>query len=668
MKRTGGIAVPNVEGYIEPSDMVRVRAQRRIRLLAIGFLFGLSILGLRGAQLCVQPDERIIAAGSTQRWEQMTLRAIRGNILASDDRPLAASVNTPNVVVDPSLVDSAELDSVSAQVAAVLNMDVSVVSALMSKKGRYAKLASRVHPEVADRIRQIKHPALFTESDGRRYYPERELGAHVLGFVSADGDGQMGLEKSMDKYLRGSTVLLQRRRDRKGLDVDRFRDVDRTSPSGMDVYTTIDRQIQHYTDRALADIVEKFQPKGAMAVVVDVPTGNILAMSNVPTYNPNVINGKTEPRRNRVLQNAIEPGSVIKPFILGAALEEGQLTPSTPVDCEGGVWYVGRSRIRDDHPHNVVTASEVVKYSSNIGTAKIALGMGAETTIGYLNDFGFGVKTGVQMPSERKGFMRPISSIRPIELATTSYGQGMTVNALQLAMATATIANGGVRMKPRLVTQIIDEQGVPAWRQEPEAVMRVLSEDTAANVTRMMVSVVEPGGTGTKASVPGYKVAGKTGTAQKVTDKVYGSARIGSFIGFLPAENPKLAIVVIVDEPQGPIKYGGWVAGPAFSRIASQSLAYLGVAPTRPQNEDPDDTAPLPEPSVVGGKALVFADGHWTMPELEGRGIRAALRQVQGLGLSLDVSGSGVLVSQDPAPGEPVTAGGSVRLHFEPRF
>lgn len=670
MAVSGGIAVPHVDGFVESADVVRRRAQARIHGIRYVFVFVLAAMGVRGVQLCIDPDERIIAAGSTQRWEQMRLRAVRGDILAKDGRSLAASVNTPNVVVDPSLVHADEVGPLSEAVGAILGKDSQDIARLLSKPGRYAKLASRVHPETADKIRQMRHSAVFTESDSRRYYPELGLASHVLGFVSADGDGQMGLEKSMDEYLRGSTVLLQRRRDRKGLDVDRFREIDRTSPKGMDVYTTVDRQIQHYAELALADITERFEPKGAMAVVVEVDTGDILALANAPTYNPNAVGDSADPRRNRAVQDAFEPGSVIKPFLLGAALEEDIVTPNTLVDCEGGAWYVGRSRIRDDHPHDVVTASEVIKYSSNIGTAKIALELGAEKVLDYLHLFGFGHRTKIPMPGERRGFLRDVNSIRPIELATTSYGQGMTVNAVQLALATAAVANGGLRMKPRLVSKVVDEQGVPAWLQEPEVAASVLSPENAHRVAKMMASVMEPGGTGTKAIVPSYSAAGKTGTAQKVTEGVYGAARIGSFVGFAPYEDPKLAIVVVVDEPQGPIKYGGWVAGPAFSSIAEKSLRYLGVPPSKtPKEAKPQIHASVDnEVSEPDVEETLFSTDGWTMPDLNGMSMRTALLELQGLGLELELSGSGVLTTQEPEAGAPVHKDATVRLHFEPRF
>ena len=282
----------------------------------------------------------------------------------------------------------------------------------------------------------------------------------------------------MDSFLDGGQVVIQRLRDRRGLGVESVSSSHRPQ-AGMTVSTTLDRSIQHAAERALDGIVERHAPKAAFAVVVDVKTGDIIALANRPGFNPNALGTDPAPRRNHAVQDAIEPGSVLKPFTIAAAIEEGILGEHTPVDCEGGAYYIGRTRIRDDHPHNVVTATEVLKYSSNIGSAKQALAIGAPRFMRYMKDFGFGERTGVGLPGERSGRLRRADKIRPIELATTSYGQGMTSTGLQLAMATAAIANDGVLMKPRLVTQVTDADGLPAWTMAPTPVRRVISSETA---------------------------------------------------------------------------------------------------------------------------------------------------------------------------------------------
>jgi cell division protein FtsI (penicillin-binding protein 3) len=508
---------------------------------------------------------------------------------------------------------------------------------------------------VADDAMALGHPALFLERSQRRYYPQQSLASQVIGFVDNRSGGRSGIERSMQSHLQGGAVLLQRRRDRRGLDVDRMDDSQRGTTAGRDVHTTLDSQIQFYAEQALEGVVERHEPAAVMAVVVDVHTGDILALANAPSFNPNSVGADPAPRRNRVIQDAVEPGSVFKPFTVAAAIEEGLVQPETLVDCELGRYRIGRAVIGDDHPKGVITASEVIKYSSNIGSAKFAQMLGAQRFLGYLRDFGFGHPTGVELPGERSGFVRSAENIKPIEMATTAYGQGVTATALQLAMGTSALANGGRLMKPRLVIEVTDEHGVPEFRTHPEVVAQVISPETARKVAEMMVTVTEQGGTATRAQVDGFKVAGKTGTAWKVENGAYGTARIGSFIGFVPADDPVLAIVVVVDEPSVGSRYGGIVAAPAFSEIAGRSLRYLGVAP------DPAlEAEPVVEPEIEAEPDLApesNAVAVWSMPDLEGEGMRGALASLQGLGLELTIDGSGSVISQTPTPGTPLAAG-----------
>lgn len=645
----------------EPAEVVMARGRRRLWGAGAVLLGLLTVVGARGVQLCVLPADQTLVAASQQRWGSVRLAARRGGIHDRHGRRLAASVATPNVVVDPARVEPDEVEDLAARVAAILELDPEDVAAKMRRTSRYARLAARVHPSVAARIDDLRHPALRSERGARRYYPEQELAAQVLGFVDGGGTGRAGIERYLDDQLRGGNLLVQQRRDRRGLAVDRLRD--RDDNLGMDVHTTLDRSIQRMAERALEGVIERSDPVAASIVVMEVATGDVLAMANVPTFNPNAVGADAAPRRNHTIQDALEVGSVMKPFTVAAAVEEGLVTTSTPIDCEGGSYRIGRTRIGDDHPHRIVSVGEVIKYSSNIGSAKLALRLGAERFLGYMNRFGFGRRTGIQLPGERAGMLRSAERIKPIELATTSYGQGMTATVLQVASATATLANDGKRMRPRLVKRVEDLHGVPEYVQTPTVESQVVAPEVARQVARAMVTVTEPGGTGMRARVPGYAVAGKTGTAEKVVDGRYSStARIGSFMGFVPADDPVLAIVVTVDEPRKGSRYGGSVAGPPFSELAGEALRYLGVPP---------DPALLPEPEPVSDDAVAALDpvpvrmgwnGHaWTLPDFDGLSVRQVLRGVQGTGLSVDLQGSGLVQEQSPpagarlAPGETVT-------------
>ncbi|TVQ91693.1 MAG: PASTA domain-containing protein [Deltaproteobacteria bacterium] len=660
-----------MEARVEPPEVVLSRARRRATVLAVLTAVTLGAIGIRSAALCVSPHDQTITLGSTQRWEQMVLKARRGSILDRNGDPLVVSVDTPSVIVDPELVEPQERGQLARRVAHILDAEPDEIQRKMSRSGRYARLASRVHPRIAAEVLDIGHKALFVESDQRRYYTEGELGGHVLGFVNSEGEGQSGVEAALDPWLRGTSVLLQRRRDRRGLDVDRLRDVDRVSSAGMDVQLTLDRRLQHITERALDNVMERHKPVAATAVVMDPRTGEVLALANTPSFNPNALSEDAEARRNRAVVDAIEPGSVLKPFVAAAAVEEGKVQISTLIDCENGRWRVGRSRIGDDHPQGVITVSEVIKYSSNIGSAKLAFMLGAETYLSYMKAFGFGEQTGIELPAERTGRMRAADKIKPIELATTSYGHGITVTAVQLASAVSAIANDGVRMKPRLVREVVDEDGVPALVREPEPLQRVISSETATAITRAMVTVTEKGGTATRARVPGFNVAGKTGTAWKIKDGKYSDGRIGSFVGFVPAEDPRLAIVVIVDEPTVGSRYGGIVAAPAFAEIASQSLRTLGVAPdpellptSHPARRAPPAIVAAPAPSVRKTIAVAADERALILPDLSGQTMREALATLQGTGLQLELLGSGRVARVEPEPGVPVHPGTPVRLTF----
>jgi len=653
---SGPLTLPPIEVAVESPEDVRARAVSRLRRVGVVLVAALLLVGARGVQLCLSPTEATMRAAAVQRWDTVTFRARRGDVLDRNGRRLATSVATPNVVVDPVRVRPEERDALAARVAALTGGDPAELAEKMGRESRYQRLAIRVHPATAAAIEAIGHAALWVERETQRYYPEEVLAAQVLGFVDASGTGREGVESSLDRYLRGGSVLHQRRRDRRGMNVDDpTNNADRNV--GMDVRLTLDRTVQRISERALARLMERSEPLAASAVVVEVQTGDILAMASTPSFNPNRLQADPGPRRNRTVQDAVEPGSVFKPFTLAAAMQAGIIDESSLIDCEGGVWSVGRTRIHDDHPHGVVTASDVLKYSSNIGTAKLALELGPERFLGTLADFGFGARAGIGLPGERAGTVRAAGRIRPIELATTSYGQGVTTTPLHLAMAVAALGNDGVRMKPRLIDRIVDSHGVPERVWAPEVAQRAVSAATARAVVRMMMTVSDPGGTAQTVVVPGFRIAGKTGTAEKVVDGQYTDARIASFVGLVPAEDPRLAIVVIADEPSVGSRYGAHVAGPAFAEIAGPSLRYLGVPATPDPAGEPEPVTDAPQVA-----ALIWNGSGWRLPDLTGQGLRDVVRATRPAGLALALQGSGRVVAQDPAAGVSVAPGAGLTL------
>lgn len=690
MSRTNRLEAPRVLVTVEPRAIVRDRARSRARWLGVGIGALLVTIAARGAQLCLAPDDEVLAVGRAQRYATVVMRADRGDVYDRRGRRLATSVATPSVAVDPQMFTEmfarekvtpearqamveAETHRVAIEVARILGLPAADVEAQMHRDARYVKLAALVHPQMAARIDALDHPAVWTHLDPHRYYPEETLAAQLIGFVDSAGRGQAGLEQSLDRYLRGGSVVVQRRRDRRGLDVDRPAEVDLDANQGHDVWLTLDRQIQFFAEEALAEAALESQPKSASALVVDVESGDILAMANWPPFNPNTVGAPDDAWKNHLIVDAIEPGSIFKPFTIAAAVEEGLVEPDSRIDCEGGAWSIGRARIRDDHPHGTVTLGEVMKYSSNIGSAKLAFKVGADKFIDYLHAFGFADKTGIPIPGERNGKVRTADAIKPIELATTAFGQGTTATPLQLVMGIAALANEGVLMAPRLVTKVVDVHGVTEWEQSPTPVHRAVSVATARKVTEMMALVTEPGGTGTRGRIEGYRVGGKTGTAQKVEDGRYGDKRIGSFVGFVPVEDPVIAVIVIVDEPSVGSRYGGIVAAPAFSRLSERTLRYLGVPPNPDLVESAPPNAPKRPPVVAMTEVepaenapvrLAWAQGAWTVPDLAGHGVRDVLAGFEGTGVKLDVRGSGVAVAQDPPPGGLLPPGGTLSVTF----
>ena len=514
---------------------------------------------------------------------------------------------------------------------------------------------------------------LFTRSRPTRYYPSREGAVQVLGVVGHQGRGVEGIERELDRHLRGSTFRYVEERDADGRVISTEFEARSRAKSGGQVTLTLDPYIQRTAEEALDQVVERSKPLSATAIVLDVRTGEVLAMANRPSTNPN-------DRRNRVIANlnnhavadAPEPGSIIKPFILALALDAGLYTPTTLVDCEGGAHRFGRSRrpIRDDHPHDVVTVSEVLKYSSNIGTAKIAFALGAERTVRGLEAFGFNRRTQVGLPGETRGVVRSPETIKPIELATTAFGQGMQASAIQVASAFQALANDGVLLQPFIVSEVRDRYGQVKVRNQAEGIGRPVSKEAANATIAMMATVLDDGGTGTRGRIPGYTAAGKTGTGQKVVDGRYSpTARVASFAGVAPADDPRIVIVVMVDTPSEGSRYGGTVAGPAFSLIGQRTLRYLGVPQDAPVEEEPD-SSPVPdaEPLI---EAPVVAELSWTpegalrVPDLAGLSMRDALVTLQGSGLELSVQGSGLLVDQRPSAGSALHSGQRIELVFD---
>lgn len=663
----------------ENDGIVRARSTARLAFVGAMVLLGYGGLLAQASSLMLLPDERLESQAAGQFEEAVVERGRRGDIRDRNGRLLATTVELAALHVDPSLLSADGQRRLAQALAPPLGEDERALAERLARPGRRDVMLARglAPDEVADLRQRVAEDhelrqSLFVRTDSRRFYPGRDDAAALLGVVGRNGVGLAGLERTLDEHLGGETVKYVQWRDRKGRSISMDRP---EADPGDDVVLTIDRRIQRVTEAALAEAVTATGASAAHAVVMEVQTGDILAMATWPGLNPNdQASLDIGLLKNRASMDAIEPGSVFKPFVVAAALEHGLMTTTDTIDCERGSWAVGRKIIRDEHPMGMGTLAEVIKHSSNICAAKLALELGPERTLGVLSDFGFGRASGLDLPGETRGTLRSPDSIRRIELATTAYGYGATATDVHLAAAVGALGNGGVRMHPRLVVEIRDRHGDLVLRNEPARDRRVVSEQVARDVVDMMVAVTEKGGTGTKAAVPGYRVAGKTGTAKKLEGGVYSATeRVGSWVGIIPADDPVLAISVMVDSPTIGPRYGGWTAAPAFKKIAQDALRVLGVEPdpallAEATANAQRATAPAPEPDLAALAPVAAPELRWTeqgalrAPDLAGLSLRDALVTLEGAGLAMQIAGSGRVATQQPAPGTPLSPGDRVEL------
>ncbi len=574
-------------------------------------------------------------------------RGERGRIYDRNKNLLATSVQSDSVYIRPVKVKNVE--KVARELSKITGISRSRLRKKLASKRNFVWVKRQVDDRVAAKIRRADLPGVYLTSEFARLYPNNHLAGQLIGFVGVDGKGLEGIEKRLDHRLSGRKAQFVVQRDASGrrLYLDALgREVD---TRGEDVRLTIDAHLQAVTENALAKAVEKYSGRWGTAIVVDVESGDILALANCPRFNPNTFR-KSSPKiwRNHAILDVVEPGSTMKPFLFAAALEHGVITPEKLYDCEGGRWKLKGQYIRDTHNYDWLPAHKIMRYSSNIGCAKIGLELGVQNYHKFLTDIGFGRDTGIRAPGERSGMLRPPSKWNEIDLAAGSFGQGVGVTAVQMAKAFLCIANKGKAKPLRL---IIDD------RQEDTEPRRLFSEKTAGIVLSMMREVVELDGTGRRARIPGTTVAGKTGTAQKATrgGGGYGKEHLASFVGMVPGDDPEYLVVVMVDDPR-PNHYGGVVAAPAVRDIMMRSLAYFGKLPESDEKLGTPLFAKLrkermPRPAVRA-VAPAGKTGGDRIPNLKGLPVRRAVEALVRKGFVPELRGRGMKVDkQTPQAG-----------------
>ena len=543
----------------------------RPRFVLLALLTGSLTLTGRALYLQGVNNDFLQAKGESRYARTLEIPPTRGRITDRHGDMLAVSTPVRSVWAMPS---DAKLEPAQArELARMLEMDVNELNDKLATQRDFVYLKRQLAPELAQRIADLKLPGIHEQKEYRRYYPGGEVSAHILGFTNVEDRGQEGIELAFEKQLAGAPGLRRVIKDRRGQIIE---DVTAVRPprEGEDIALAIDGKIQYLAWSALRDTMEQHKAKAGAAVVIDTRSGEILALVNAPTFNPNNRSNLTgEQLRNRVFTDSFEPGSVMKPFIAGLALDRGKVKPTTMVDVSAGRMTIGTATISDSHRHNKpMTVAEVIQKSSNIGTVKLAQYFSPTEMWQLFDDLGFGTPLNLGFPGETGGRLRPAKSWKPIEQATMSYGHGISVSLIQMARAYLTFARDG-ELVPLSLTRV---------EGQPSNGRRIFSVETARAVRAMLESVTQPGGTATKAQVAGYRVGGKTGTALKIENGRYTKRYIATFVGFAPVSNPRLVVAVMIDEPSAGSYYAGTVAGPLFSRVMEASLRSLGVAPDAP--------------------------------------------------------------------------------------
>jgi cell division protein FtsI (penicillin-binding protein 3) len=567
---------------LNPALSVRLPVWRA-RLLLLLVFFGFLVLAARALYLQGLRNDFLQKKGETRYARVVEISAHRGMVTDRNGEPLALSTPVESVWAAPA---DAELSvEQRTKLTRVLGMDTAEVKRKLAGSERdFVYLKRQLPPEQAAKVVQLNLPGIFLQREYRRYYPAAEVTAHVVGVTGIDDNGQEGIELAYQDWLTGKAGSRRVIKDRLGHVIEDVESI-RAPQQGRELALSIDQRIQYLAFRELKSAIALHEAKAGSLVVLDVTTGEVLALANWPTFNPNNRDTfKTGRSRNRAVVDLFEPGSTLKPFTVAAALESGLVNPGSMIDTEGGHYTIGNRTIHDAHPEGILTVAQVIQKSSNVGSAKMALAMAPQKMWTIFSEVGFGTQTKVGFPGEATGRLRAYQTWKPIEQATMSYGHGISVSLLQLARAYSVFATNGELMPLTLVRRDQPVQGKP-----------VISSRTAMAVRKMLEMVTQPGGTATRAQVAGFRVAGKTGTAHKLMGASYASDRyISSFVGFAPVSNPRLVIAVMLDEPGGKSYYGGEVAAPVFSNVMAGALRLLGIEPDAAlDNVIPPDSVPV---------------------------------------------------------------------------
>ncbi|WP_196594803.1 penicillin-binding protein [Pectinatus sottacetonis] len=635
------------------------------------------VLALRYAWVQTVLHPGLLARVEYQAREHYIIHLPRGTIYDRNGREMAISNMTKSLFVDPKHVKDPE--QLAADLAPLLNMSQQEILAKISLGGGFVWLKRQMEPSMAAAVKTlIKKKSygvcLGFRDESKRYYPNKMLAANVLGFVGTDDKGLDGIEQSMDQVIRGQIIKKSIFTDTLARPIlgSVLNDVMPQGNECKNVYLTIDSTIQFITEQALDKAMGKYAPATATAIVMNPKTGEVLAMASRPSYDPNnFAKYSSLDWKNKAVSFVYEPGSTFKAVVAAAALQENVVRPND-IFVDPGYLMIDGRRIQNwsGGSFGTVTFTKIIEESINTGFVHIGLKLGADKLIGYAKKFGFGKKTGIELPGEERGILFDPKHMTAINVATTSIGQGIAVTPLQIVTAMSAIANGGILMHPHIIKDIYNPDGSLYEATKPQQIRQTISGQTDKVLVSLLEKVVSEGG-GKKAAVPGYRIAGKTGTAQKV-DTVHGGylpgRYVASFCGFAPVENPQFVVLVIIDDPSRINYYGGQIAAPIAQDIFSKIFRYCHIEPSVSVKNDDEVKAQMqvkkqhkstyPVGKLPAGMVMV--------PDLRGKTIREVTAELAELKLDIGISGSGVCDGQSPVPNTPVAANSKINVHFSP--
>jgi len=691
--------------------------KKRIAFVFIATMFALCFLAGRVAYLQFVRGGELSGEALEVRTREMPVEAKRGAIYDRKGRELAISVNVDSAYAVPAEIENP--DEVAAAVAEVLDMDRSEVRRRLTKDASFVWIKREIDDEASAELKRLDIDGIDFTQESRRFYPKGSLACHVLGFAGIDNQGLEGIEVSFDRELRGVPGKIVVEFDARGREIPQAVHRFVEPRDGLDLVLTIDEVIQYVAERELEAAVTAANALKGVCVVLDPRTGEVLAMASRPAYDPNRYSDyRSETWRNTVIADTMPPGSTFKPITAAAALEEGAVDWGTHFYCPGAIKVPG-AVISDVSAHGSQDMTGIIVRSCNVGFVNVVNRLGADRFYKYVHAFGLDEKTGIRLPGEGAGIFPPLEQVKPVDLAVMSFGQTMTLTPLRLAVALSAIVNDGVMMKPLIAKELRDASGAVVRTFEPCEARRVISKDTANELVQALVKVVDEG-TGRRARIEGYSVGGKTGTAQKVVEgRIVPGKYIGCFWGFAPASDPRVSILMMIDEPEGSY-YGGVVAAPYVASALRDVLRYLEVPPDRAagegtsaRDEDQQGPEPVEVPAVVGtavpeavqqlrarglsvrvegsgdavseqvppagaevppGSEVLLrtttgegrTDQEVSVPDVRGLTMRRAADVLGRVGLMMKPDGTGVAVEQEPAPDAVVAPGSTVAVRFEP--